>query len=466
MPSARSRVTPWAERWARLTPPQLFVGFFLALVAVGTLGLRFLPGLYTGPGLGWLDALFMATSAACVTGLVVVDTATYFTRLGQAFLLLLVQLGGLGIIAFSTLVILGLRKRMSLRQLGVSAVGARVAPDVPLDQLARNVVLFTLAFEAMGALLLYALWVPSFGWRGAAWPAVFHAVSAFCNAGFSTFSDSLVGFQASPMTLAVIGIVLVAGGLGFLTMQELWHWRELRRTRRVRLSLHSRFALGVTALLLAGGWGLFAAFEWHGTLAHLAVPDRLANALFMSATPRTAGFNTIDYARASEATGFLTIILMFIGGSPGSTAGGVKTTTIALLGLVAWARMRGRQIPSLWGRSLPDETIQRAIGLLVVAFGVVTASIFLITLSEQGVAAGPDGRHPFLAHMFEVVSAFNTVGLSLGITGTLTPLGKWLMVLLMFTGRVGLLTVIAALARPRTGQDATFRYAYEDVVVG
>ena len=469
-----ARVNPWigqTERrrsvWRRLTPPQLFVASFLALVAVGTLGLRLLPGIHSGPRLGWLDALFTATSAVCVTGLIVVDTATHFTTAGQVFLLLLIQLGGLGMITFTTLIILALGRRLSLRHERLSSAGAEVAPHVPVDRLTRDVVLFTLGIEAVGAVVLYLLWGPRLGWGAAAWPAVFHAVSAFCNAGFSTFSDSLVGMQSAPGTLLILGALVVAGGIGFLTMEELALWVRAARARRAfRLSLHSRLVLVTTALLLVVGWLLFAAFEWQGTLGHLGRADRAVNALFLSVTARTAGFNSIDYARATDSTNFLTIIFMFVGGSPGSTAGGLKTTTVALVALVAWDRFRGRTIASLWARSIPEETVQRAIGLAAVAFALVTASIFVYTWTESAGTGAGAAQGRFLAHMFEAVSAFNTVGLSMGVTATLSDAGKWLTVLLMFIGRVGPLTFAAALAIAAERQDVAYRYAYEDIVVG
>ena len=460
--------------WRRLTPPQLFVASFAALVLGGTLGLVALPGLYTGPGLGWLDALFTATSAACVTGLVVVDTATFFTPLGQAYLLLLIQLGGLGMITFTTLIILALGRRLSLRHERLGGAGAELNFHVPPDRLARDVVLVTLGVEALGALLLWAIWGPRLGWGAAAWPALFHAVSAFCNAGFSTFSDSLIGFQRSPATLLVVGALVVLGGAGFLTFEELAmrlgaDRRRDPRRRPAPVSLHSRLALASTGALLLLGWALFALFEWHGALGGLALGDRVVNALFLSVTPRTAGFNSIDYAQATDSTNFLTILLMFVGGSPGSTAGGIKTTTIALLVLLAWDRFRGREITDYGRRSIPEATIQRAVGLTVVAFAVVTASIFVYTWTERATTAAAATAgvrdRAFLAHMYEAVSAFNTVGLSMGITATLSAPGKLLTVLLMFLGRVGPLTFAAALATAATGRPA-FRHAYEDVVVG
>jgi trk system potassium uptake protein len=457
------RPTPWR----RLTPPQLFVGSFALLVGIGTLGFRFLPGLYTGEPLGWLDALFTATSAVCVTGLIVVDTATHFTFAGQLWILLLIQLGGLGMITLTSLIIIALGRRLSLRHEAVSVSGREVAPQIDVRRLTRDVVRFTLLFEAAGALLLYAVWVPRFGFGGAAWPAVFHAISAFCNAGFSVFSDSLMGFQASPATLLVVMGLIVLGGLGFLTLEELYlRHRAGQVDQRFRVSLHSRIVLTTTAVLIVLGWVLFGMLEWRLSLAHLPWWDRVTNALFLSIAPRTAGFNTIDYALASESTGFLTILFMAVGGSPGSTAGGLKTTTIALIGLLAWARFRGHEVTSLWNRSVPEETIQRAVGLFVVGFGAITAAILLFTVTEIGVVAHPAVGGNFLLYMFEATSAFNTVGLSMGATPELSPFGRVITILLMFVGRVGPLTFAAALALRRSTTAGEFRYAYEDVVVG
>ncbi len=453
--------------WRRLSPPQLFVLSFLGLVVVGTIGLRVLPGLYTGPSLGWVDALFTATSAVCVTGLIVVDTATYFTTWGQAYLLLLIQLGGLGMITFTTMIILALGRRISLRQELISTAGAEVAPDVQIEHLARDVLRFTFAIEAVGAIVLYAAWAPRLGFTEALWPAVFHAVSAFCNAGFSTFTDSVMGFQRSPVTLGMLMSLIVLGGIGFLTMEELATWRRARRRKqRFRMSLHSRLALATTVVLILGGWAAFAAFEWRGVFADLSVPHRLVNSLFVSVTARTAGFNTIDHGVATDSTNFLTIILMFIGGSPGSTAGGLKTTTVALLALLAWSRMQGREIPNAWGRSIPEETVQRAVGLAVTAFALVTVSIFLLTATERHEQTYLSPEGDFLAYMFEAVSAFNTVGLSMGTTDELSVSGRWIAIVLMFLGRVGPLTFAAALAMRARRHGTDYRYAYEDVGVG
>lgn len=450
-----------------MRPAQLLIGSFLVLIVLGTLGLKSLPGLYTGEELRWLDALFTATSAVCVTGLIVVDTATYFTPAGQAFLLLLIQLGGLGIITFTTLIIISLGRRLSLRAETLSSNVTEIAPHVDYRSLTRDIVRFTLLFEAAGAVLLYLFWIPRFGFGGAAWPALFHSISAFCNAGFSTFSDSLVGFQRAPVTLLVVMALIVAGGVGFLTLEEVWLWRKAEREGgRVRVSLHSRLVLGTTAALLLGGWILFSAFEWRVSLEELPIWARLANSLFMSVTPRTAGFNTVDYELVSDNSGFLTIILMSIGGAPGSTAGGMKVTTVALIGLLAWSRLRGSEVTNVWSRTVPEETVQRAIGLFVVGFGVVTIAIFLLAAMELGGLEHGVTRLGFLAHMFESVSAFNTVGLSMGVTPELSTGGRWLTIVLMYLGRVGPLTFAAAITLPKPTPAGEFRYAYEDVVVG
>ena len=489
MQTTRGWINQWeiedgarASFWRRLTPPQLFLASFAGLILLGTLGLRLLPGLYTGPGLGWLDALFTATSAVCVTGLIVVDTATYFTVWGQAFILLLIQLGGLGIITFTTLIIIALGRKLSLRHESLAGAEIDVAEAIDHRRLARDIILFTLFIEAAGAILLYLLWVPRLGWGGAAWHAVFQAVSAFCNAGFSTFSDSLMGFASAPATLWIISGLIILGGIGFIVLEELDMARkglDLRRApwsrdrhapvgrgtfpRAPRLTLHTRLVLVFSGVLLLGGTILYAMFEWEGVLRDMGAVDRLTNAWFMSTTARTAGFNSIDYASAADDSNFLTILLMSIGGSPGSTAGGMKTTTFALIGLLALARLRGRINVSLWGRTVPGETIQRAVGLFVLGFGVVTLAIFGYAHTELG--GVPHGGQPFMDHMFEAVSAFNTVGLSLGTTPHLSAAGRWLTIFLMFVGRVGPLVFAAALARSARGAPQ-IRYSYEDVVIG
>lgn len=475
-PDRRHWINDWTLRfrqrgplsiWRRVRPVQVFVGSFLFLILLGTLGLMYLPGLYTGERLGWVDALFTATSAVCVTGLIVVDTATYFTRFGQLFLLVLIQLGGLGIIAFTTLIILSLGRRLSLRHEALAGAGTEVVPHIDSRRLARHVLRFTFTLEAAGALLLFLLWVPRFGVAQGAFHALFHSISAFCNAGFSTFTDSLMTFQRSPFTLSLVMLLIVVGGIGFLTLEELYlQWKARDSGERQRLSLHSRLVLATTGALLIGGWLLVSFFEWSVSLAGMPIWAKLTNGLFASVTARTAGFNTIDYATATDSTNFLTILLMFVGGSPGSSAGGIKTTTAALIAVFAWSRFRGREISTLWGRSIPDETMHRAVGLVAVAFTIITFAILVyVSVEFSGTSRGVRSAS-FLSYMFEATSAFNTVGLSMGVTGELSLAGRWLTIVLMYVGRVGPLAFAASIALREARQLRTFRYSFEDVVVG
>jgi trk system potassium uptake protein TrkH len=447
--------------WQRLTPAQLFVGSFVLLILLGTIGLKTLPGLYTHEPLSWIDALFTSTSAVCVTGLIVVDTATVFTFWGQLYILVLIQLGGLGMLTFTSLVFVALGGRLSLRQEALYGGPMDVAHRIAPGRLILDIVRFTFAIEAAGIVALYALWAPHMGWEEAIWPAVFHSISAFCNAGFSTYSDSLMQFQTAPVTLVVISALVTAGGLGFLTMEELYLRGRAGQTGRVfRLSLHTRLVVVTSIVVLLGGWVLLAWLDWNAGLAGLAPADKISNAFFMSAATRTAGFNAVDYSRVSEAGNFLTILLMAIGGSPGSTAGGIKTTTFALLVLLAWSRYRGDEVVNVWGRSLRKEQTDRAVGLFVVSFGLMTAGILALTVTEQYTSGGT-----FMTRMFEAVSAFCTVGISLGETPRLSLAGRVVVIVLMFLGRVGPLVLAAALAT-RAQVAARFRYAYEDVAVG
>lgn len=450
--------------WRRLSPHHLLPASFLVLILLGTIGLRTVPAFYAArEPLGWIDALFTATSAVCVTGLIVVDTATYFTPLGQGFLLLLIQLGGLGVITIATLVLLHLGRRLSLRAESTVPHMPGSAPTVDARRLTRDIVVFTLLFEAVGAAILFVPFLERFSPAEAAWHAIFQAVSAFCNAGFSTFSDSLEGWTGSGLVLWTTMSLIVLGGIGFLTLEELAARVRTRASEnRFRLSLHTRIVLASTGLLLVGGWILYALLEWNGVFGEMPTLVRIQNALFMSVTARTAGFNTVPYAEASDPANFLTILLMSIGGSPGSTAGGLKTTTFFVIGLLAWSRVRGRTSVSLWSRTVPDETVQRAVGIFVVAAGLVTAGVFAYTLLEVNGSA----RDPFLWVMFEGVSAFNTVGLSLGATGHLEPASRVLTSVLMFVGRIGPLAFAAALALKARASSSQYHFAHEDVSIG
>lgn len=445
-----------------MTPPQVFVGSFGLLILLGALGLWTIPGLFVDAAPSWTDCLFTSTSAVCVTGLSVFDVSNQMTLAGQMFLLLLIQLGGLGMLTFASLIIMAFGKRVSLRHDQTMIVAADNSSHIDRRRLAFDIVRFTFLFEAVGAGALLLLWGPQLGWPEAVWPAVFHSVSAFCNAGFSTFSDSLMGFQHSSGTLIVIMLLILAGGLGFLTHEEMYlRVQAAFQQRAFRVSLQSRIVLLTTLMLTVVGSVLLAAFEWNHTLRDMSLWDKAWNSVFMSVTPRTAGFNTIDYSKATDSSNLLTMLLMTIGGSPGSTAGGIKTTTFALIGLLAWSRLGGNDSTDCFCRSIPESTTSRAVGLFAFAAGIAMIGVFALTISEET----SESNSTLIEWMFEAISAFNTVGLSLGITADLSEPGRWITILLMFFGRVGPLTLAAALTRSRNRLD-DFRYAYEDVVVG
>ena len=459
--SPRGLIRELGRLWRTLKNTEIFIGSFALLILLGTIGLKTLPGIYTGPPLGWTDAVFTSTSAVCVTGLIVVDTSTYFTFYGQLFLLVLIQLGGIGMMSLATMIIMALGGRPSLRSEAAATVINPSKAEITPRTLVAAVIRLTFAFEAIGALLLYVLWGPRLGWHEAIWPAIFHSVSAFCNAGFSTFSDSLMQFSESPATLIVISALIIAGGLGFVVIEELILYTRKSSKKRKVLSLHSKLVLWTTLVLTVGGCVLFTMFEWNQGLDKLSYVDRLANGLFMSITPRTAGFNSVDYASMTNSTNFLTILLMMVGGSPGSTAGGFKTSTLAILVLLASSRLRARRSVTFAERSIPDETVQRAVGLMVVGAGIIVAGIFMI--AGIGDMYGQNER--FLVEVFEVISAFNTVGLSMGATSHLSVQACWVVILLMFVGRVGPLSM-AAVLQVRFAERSEFRYAHEDVIVG
>ena len=445
-----------------LSAPQLLVGSFAALIATGTLGFLVLPGLWIGERPSVVDALFMATSAVCVTGLSVFDVSSRMTFLGQLWLLALIQLGGIGIVTLAALAAAALGRRTSLEVEEAAAGPTALMPEGGASALVRSVVRVTLSVEALGALLLWLNWRDSLGNAGALWPALFHAISAFCNAGFSTFRDGLATHAGDLPALAVIALLIIAGGLGFLVFEDLQAWL---RGRRRRVTLHTRLVLIATAVLIAGATPLYLFFEWNHTLASHGFVARVANAAFMAVTPRTAGFNTIDYTQVTNPSLVLTLALMWIGGSPGSTAGGVKTTTAALLALLFFSRLRGRNDVSFANRSVPDATVQRAVGLAVGAILLLFAFVFMLLWVELPRASAALDREHFIQLVFEAQSALGTVGLSMNKTGDLSPPGRVLIVLLMFLGRVGPLAALEAMAR-RSRRKQPYRLGREDVLVG
>jgi trk system potassium uptake protein TrkH len=444
-------------------PMLLLVASFGVLIAVGT-SLLMLPLAVTSvEHISFIDALFTVTSAVCVTGLSVNDVPNVYTDFGHGVILAGIQLGGIGIMTIAALAATFGRGSVE-RRAGLSqALEARSVAD--LRSLVRTVVIYTFAIELTGTLLLWAHWhdEPFVGERSALWLALFHAVSAFCNAGFSLFSDNLMGFVGDTFTQVVIMLLIITGGIGFAVMRELAarahrFWLVRVRQRKVpwqRPTVALRVALWTSLFLLVVGAIGLGASEAYGTLHDLPPGDQVLNATFASVTARTAGFNTLDMTKLAPPTLVLTIMLMFIGGSPGSTAGGIKTNTIAVIFATLRAELRGTS-PELFGRAIGPRTVRRAIGVVALSIAFVSFIVLAMTIAE------PD--KPFLALAFESFSAFATVGLSVGLTPTLGVAGKLIIVVAMFVGRVGPLTIAYAVGQER--EHARYRLADEDVAVG
>ncbi len=443
----------------------ILAGSFAVVIGAGTLLLS-LPFARAGEPVSLLDALFTATSAVCVTGLTVVDTGSRFSPAGQAVILALIQIGGLGLMTFAVFVGVVLGRKVAFTDRMVIQDSMHHTPKAGVRRLVRYVLISTLAVEASGAALLWVRFRGQFPAGEALWQSVFHSVSAFCNAGFSLLPDNLVRYRADVLVNIAITALIVAGGLGFLVNMELWDAARarLRSGHAPLLTLHARLALVVTAALLVLGTVAFLLLEWDNVLRDLPFGERLLASWFQSVTPRTAGFNTIDYGRASAGTLFFTIFLMFVGASPGSTGGGIKTTTFGLLVALVIARWRGRGRATVFHRTIPHAVMDRALTMALLAWALVSLAVGLLVFAETHGRPFATAEPRFVALMFEAVSAFGTVGLSTGVTPSLGAAGKLVLAALMFIGRVGPLTLVLAVG-PRQ-ERGRFRYAEENVMVG
>lgn len=412
-----------------------------------------LPWAWTGPGrLHVLDALFTATSAVCVTGLIVVDTAR-FSLSGQMIILLLIQFGGLGIVTFATLYVALPRRRVSL-------VNRGIIKDMFIDEvesnprvIIRSILLVTLSIEFLGFLVLRHRF-KVLNVDGYSFAAAFHTISAFCNAGFSTFPDSLARFSGDWTVNLMVIALIVAGGLGFVVHQDIG--RVFMRTKR-RLSYHSSLVLAMTGVLLLVGLAAFYLLEYDGAYATMAVPQKLLAAFFQSVTPRTAGFETVAQASLSLASMTLVMFLMFTGGSPGSTAGGVKTTTMFMAFASAFRGHEEDGTIVYRGGALSPGTVAKAFSVLAKAF-IIVAIGFVSLLALEGRNAS------FGDLLFEVISAFGTVGLSRGVTAGLGPASKVLIIAMMFIGRVGLFAM--AISRDSGRVERFAEFPHESLLIG
>lgn len=451
--------------WNWLTPHSLIAWSFLALISIGSFLLWLPISSASGKPIHPVSAIFTATSATCVTGLSVIDIGTELSFFGQLVVLALIQLGGLSVMTLSTflLVLLGRRLGMQSEFALMDAYGVEEVKG--LHSLLKWAVGMTLFFEGVGTVLLwwrYHLADPSMASMKAWYYAAFHSISAFCNAGFSLHRDNLMGFQKDIWYLDVINILIVVGGLGFLPLYNLvtirfWK-RDLRK--RGRIALHTKIVLSATLILILAGAALLLVQEWNNTLKDLPLQHKINCALFHSVTPRTAGFNALPMSELSEGARYVTGVLMFIGGSPGSSAGGIKTTTIVVLIFTVIAMCKRRTETSLFSRTVSNLIVREALVIFFVVQVLILLAFGLLLHTEAGAGKAPDASKL----LFETISAFSTVGLSIDHTPQLSLWGRWVVICCMYIGRLG--TVVIALFIGREGDTIRIRYAEEELVVG
>ena len=425
------------RRRLRVHPAQSIVSGFTVVLLLGTGALMLPVSSRSGEGTNFYDALFTATSAVCVTGLTVVDTATHWSGLGLVVILLLIQLGGLGIMIFASLVGLVLARKMSVRSRLNAATEANVIELSDIRGLVRRIVLISLLIEGVTFCFLFARFALGYGYSvgDAAWHALFHSVSSFNNAGFALYSDNLIGFAADPFICLPICAAIILGGLGFPVLLQLR--REFRNT--LRWTMNTRIVLAATPLLLVLGTAYITILEWSNprTLGRYDPAARLLIGFFQSVQTRTAGFNSVDIGLMHDETWVGMDILMFIGGGPAGTAGGIKVTTFAVLFFIMLAELRGRAVVNVFGKQLSRAVHRQAITVVLIAIAaIMSGTIALMIFTEL----------PFDKVLFEAISAFGTVGLTTGITYDLQPAAEMVLVLLMFLGRLGPLTLGSALA--------------------
>lgn len=428
------------KRRVFLDPPKVLVLGFAILILIGTSLLTLPIATVDGNGLSFLNALFTATSATCVTGLVVVDTGSTFTTFGQLVILSLIQIGGLGFMTFATFFFFLLGKKISLKDRLLLQESLNNLSIEGIVRLVKRVLIFTAAIEIVGAIILSIRFSYDMSIGRAIYYGFFHSISNFNNAGFDLMGEfrSLTPYVADPTVTLTVCALITIGGIGFIVMNEVYEYRDTRR-----LSVHTKVVLVTSLILTAGGAILIFLFEFGNdkTLQPLSALGKVLGALFQSVTNRTAGSNTLNIPDLTHPTLFLTIFLMFVGASPGSTGGGIKTTTLATLLGTVWSQVKGKEDVVLFRRRIVIEIIFKALTVTVSGLFLVMVITMLLTITEVG--------KDFLMILFEVTSAFATVGLSMGITPELSPIGRMLIIFTMFAGRVGPLTVAFAIAMRR-----------------
>lgn len=432
-----------------LTPPQVLLAVFVLTMAIGTILLK-LPVAATEP-VSWIDALFTTVSALTVTGLVVVDTGTAFTLFGQTVIMALIQVGGLGIMTFAVFVFILLGRKVHFQQRLWLQQALNQATQGGVIKLVQRILIYSFAIEGVAFVILAGRWVPELGWSAGLYASLFHTISAFNNAGFSIWSDSLTQYAGDPVVNLVISFLFIVGGLGFTVMADLWGTKTFRGLR-----LHTKLMLVGTLVMNVLAFFVVFVVEYANpaTLGGMSLHDKIWAAYFQGVTTRTAGFNSIDIGSMDEATLFFFLILMFIGAGSTSTGGGIKLTTFIALASTLFMFVRNRSEIVLFRRTLPHSVIIRSLAITMMAGLLVAFAVFILEWTEDA---------PFLAVLFEVVSAFGTVGLSMGITGDLTIVGKIVIIVMMFIGKVGPLTLAFSIAKQ---EPMSVRYPKEQILTG
>lgn len=428
------------------TPAQVICLSFLAVIAIGTLVLSLPVCSRSGSFTPLQDAFFTATSATCVTGLVVYDTYLYWSPFGQFIILLLIQVGGLGLVTFTSFFNMLMRRKLGLRGMDLAKESTSTDSFADVKKMVRTIVAITLVTEAIGAVLLAFTFIPLYGPGAGSAISVFLSVSAFCNAGFDIMGRegayvSLTNYTGMPQVYLVIMLLVIFGGLGFLVWRELFYYRKTKF-----LSLHSRIVLIMTGLLIAVGFFSFTLLEWNNpdTMGNLPIMDKLGAGLFQSVITRTAGFNTIDQAGLTDLSKIVAIALMFIGAAPASTGGGIKVTTIAVIYMTIVSVMRGYDDTIIFRNKVDKKAVYKALTLFLLG-------LVLVILCSMLLHFGLDTQADTIDVVYEEVSAFGTVGLSTGITGQLSGMARLLLIISMYLGRVGPLAVGISLAMKTSG---------------
>jgi len=445
----------WSIKHFRLTTAEILVIGFAAVILIGALLLLLPIASKSGDSVGFINALFTAASAVAVTGLVVVDTLTHWTTFGHVVILVLIQIGGLGIITMGTLFALVLGRRISFRRRVIMQEAMNNITISGVVRLAKFVLIMTFAIEGIGAIILSTRFIPIYGWGQGIWLSVFHSVSAFCNAGFDLIGNfqSLTPFVEDPVVTLTVATLVIVGGLGFVVILELMAKKSIKK-----LSLHSKIVLMMTGSLLLLGYVLVMALEFNnpGTMGDLSIGGKFLSGFFHSVTPRTAGFNTLPMTELMTATLVLTMIFMFIGAGTAGTAGGVKVTTVGVMIAAIASTLKGKRETESFKRRLPRELVNRSLAIIGLAMTWVIVVTFILSITEDA---------EFIEILFEVFSAFGTVGLSLGITTQLSAVGKLVITITMFTGRIGPLTLFMAMAEHRQSA-AVIAYPDEEIMIG